>query len=594
VGDLFYLIRSTMPLGSGGVLSKQDYLDIVAYILAENGHPSGDRALDPDDPLIEEMPVGTAVHRELAQARGAFCPEADVRHPENAPAPDAGPRQADLNVAADDMNDWLLPARTYDGQRFSPLTRINRDNVADLQPVCSYGAGDDAPLQTSPLVHDGVLYFTTHTATIAIDAANCTEKWRYDRPLRCTELWGRSRGLALKDGYAVRGTTDGYLLALNAATGQSIWERRINDTEVVGVAVPMPPLIYENLIILGPATSEIGIKGWVRAFELATGKQVWNFNIVPDPGEEGADTWGSDEILEHGGGGIWTAFTLDVDEGTVYLATGNPGPALMPGKRPGANLYTNSLVALDARTGKRAWHKQIVKEDFHDWDLTQASPLIAAGSRKLVMAGGKDGYLRAFDRDTHESVYTVEVSRQENTDVMTTVSGDVHFCPGSYGGIQWNGPAFSPVVSRLFLGSVEWCTSMRQAEDIRYVRGAFYMGGYFNMDPVEKAKGKITAHDAASGAEIWRYDSKRPVLAAVTPTASGLLFAGEMTGDFIALDADSGEKLYSFDTGAPLNGGIITYAVNGRQLVAVAAGAASSIWLDRPAEASIQVFALPK
>ncbi len=177
---------------------------------------------------------------------------------------------------------------------------------------------------------------------------------------------------------------------------------------------------------------------------------------------------------------------------------------------------------------------------------------------------------------------------------MTTVDRDVHFCPGSYGGMQWNGPAFSPATSRLFLGSVEWCTSMRQAEDIRYVRGAFYMGGYFNMDPPEQARGKITAYDAETGAEIWRYDSKRPVLAAVTPTAAGLLFAGEMTGDLIVFDADSGEKLYSVDTGAPLNGGIITYAVDGRQFVAVAAGAASSIWLDRPAKASIQVFALPK
>lgn len=594
VGDLYYLIRSTMPLGSGNSMTEQEYLNIVTYILAENGYTAGSDTLRADNPIIEEIPVGTEVQRRLAEERGTMCPEANVWNPDNAPSDNAGPGQKELNTAGSSTEDWLLPARSYSGQRFSPLTQITRENVAALENVCTYDTGDDASFQTSPLVYGGVMYFTTSTSTIAIDAASCKEKWRYDRPLRCTELWGRSRGLALKDGYAVRGTTDGYLLALNAQTGEPVWERRVNETEVVGMAVPIPPLVYENLVIIGAATSEIGIKGWVRGFDLKTGERIWNFNVVPDADEEGADTWGGgEEVLEHGGGGIWTPFTLDTVNGTAYLATGNPGPALMPGKRPGSNLYTNSVVALDVETGRLKWHQQMVEKDFHDWDLTQAGPLITVGGRDFVMVGGKDGLLRAVDRNTREHRYTIEVSRRKNADVMTSVDRDVHFCPGSYGGIQWNGPAFSPETERLFVPSVEWCTSMRQAEEVRYVRGSFYMGGYFSMDPVEKARGRITAYNAADGGEVWRYDSSRPVLAAVTPTASGLLFAGEMTGDFVVLDAETGEKLYRFDTGAPLNGGVITYSVNGRQYVAVAAGAASSIWLDKPARAKIRVFALP-
>lgn len=593
VGDLYYLIRTTMPLGGGSVLSRQEYLDIVTYILSENGYAAGSRTLRPEDPRLEQMPVGTAGARRLAQKQGAMCPKAGVWNPDNVPS-EAGPDQQELNAAGSANGNWLLPARSYSGRRYSPLDQITPGNVDGLENVCTYDSGDGAPFQTSPLVRDGVLYFTTSTSTIAIDAATCKLKWRYDRPLRCNELWGRSRGLALKDGYVVRGTTDGYLLALNAASGKPVWERRINDTEVMGANVPMPPLVYGDTVIIGVANSEVGIKGWVRGYSLEQGKLQWNFNVVPDAGQEAAFTWGNKEVLEHGGGGVWTAFTLDPERGIAYGATGNPGPALRPDKRPGSDLYTSSLVALDAHTGRLRWHRQMVPGDYHDWDLTQSGPLIHAAGRDLVMVGGKDGYLSALDRDTRESLYRIEVTRHENADVMTATDKDVHFCPGSYGGMQWNGPAFSPDTGYLFVPTVEWCTSMRQAEEVRYVRGSFYMGGYFSMDPVDRAHGNITAYDAATGKRIWRYASSRPVLAALTTTATGLLFAGEMTGDFIALDARSGEKLYSFDTGAPLNAGIITYSVAGRQYVAAAAGAASSIWLDRPARAKIRVFALPQ
>jgi len=593
VGDLYYLIRTTMPLGSGSVLTGQEYLDIVTYILSENGYAPGNAMLHPEDPRIEKMPVGNAVARRLARKKGAMCPVADVWNPDNIPTSGA-PDQDELDSAPADGSDWLLPAHSYSGRHFSPLDQITPDNVDSLENVCTYDSGDGAPFQTSPLVRDGVLYFTTSTSTIAIDAATCKQKWRYDRPLRCHELWGRSRGLALKDGYVVRGTTDGYLLALNAASGKPVWERRINDTEVVGANVPMPPLVYGDTVIIGVANSEVGIKGWVRGYSLENGKLKWNFNVVPDADEKASATWGNKQVLEHGGGGVWTAFTLDPARGIAYGATGNPGPALRPDKRPGSDLYTSSVVALDARTGRLRWHRQMVPGDFHDWDLTQSGPLIHVGGRDLIMVGGKDGYLTALDRNTRKPVYRIAVTRHENADVMTSPDKDVHFCPGSYGGMQWNGPAFSPDSGYLFVPTVEWCTSMRQAKEVRYVRGSFYMGGYFSMDPVDRAHGNITAYDAATGKRIWRYASTRPVLAAVTATASGLLFAGEMTGDFIALDAGTGKKLYRFDTGAPLNAGIITYSVGGRQYVAVAAGAASSIWLDKAARAKIRVFALPQ
>jgi len=593
LGDLIYVIRTTMPLGNAGVFDKQSYLDITTYLLEKNSQKAGEHKLLADDPVIESMSVGEARHVLASLDKDYSCPVRNYYSEDDTPSSPT-PSQSELNEAHLNAEDWLLPDHSYLGQRYSPLKQISKDNIALLNNICSYQTDDSDPFQTFPLVYKGVLFFTSNHSTFAVEADSCKEIWRYDRSPKCKELWGRSRGAAIKDGLLIRGTPDGYLLAINSLTGKLVWERYVTDREFVGMGVAMPPLVYKDKIIIGPTTSEIGLKGWIAAFSLKDGSPLWKFHVIPEPGSSAAQTWGNDAALKHGGGGVWTPFTLDTRTETIYLPTGNPGPAYINQQRPGDNLYTNSLVALDANSGALKWYKQFVPGDYHDWDINHASPLVSTDSMQLIFVTGKDGIVRAVNRDTHALVYSIQVSHMENADAELSVNETTHFCPGLYGGVQWNGPAYSANLGRIFVPSVEWCGSLRQTDEIRYIPGGFYLGGFMGMDPVETSFGKLSAYDVESGELSWSYRSNRPMIAAVTTTASDLIFTGELNGNFLSLDALTGDVLYRFDTGAPLNGGIVTYTVNNKQYIAVAAGAASSIWYTKPAKARVLIFSLPE
>jgi alcohol dehydrogenase (cytochrome c) len=294
---------------------------------------------------------------------------------------------------------------------------------------------------------------------------------------------------------------------------------------------------------------------------------------------------------------VWTPVSFDPNEGHVYIATGNPAPDLFGDVRRGDNLYTNSLVVLDIRTGKLVWQYQPTPHDTHDWDLTQTSPIFTAEvtgkSRSLVAVAGKDGLLRVLDRTTRELMYEVAVTRRENVTAPLTVDG-VHVCPGVLGGVQWNGPAFSPRTNMLYVPSVEWCGTFKKAETLRYVIGQNYMGGSFLFDPIQNARGWLTAIDVSSGNIRWQYQASRPMVAAVTATAADLIFTGELNGDFIVLDARDGSILYRFNTGAAMSGGIVTYQVGGRQFIATTSGAATRFWNTPPGSATVVVFSLTK
>ena len=513
----------------------------------------------------------------------------------SASAQTPGPTQAELSGAAANAADWLHPNHDYGGQRFVALDEINRSNVQRLSPVCHFQAGGTHPFHTHPIVYRGVMYVTTTYSTIALDAATCSVRWRHDWQPKAQENWPQQRGVALKEGKVVRGTRDGYLFALDAETGQVLWEQGAADA-AKGETFTMPPLIYEDLVLIGPAGNEAVVQGWVGAFRLDTGAPVWRFNTFPARDEPGAETWSATEALT-AGGAVWTPFSLDPSEGRVYIATGNPAPDFYGDVRQGDNLYTNSLVVLDARTGKLVWHYQATPRDTHDWDLTQASPLFTAEvqgeSRRLVTVTGKDGLLRVLNRATREIMYEVAVTRRENATEPLTIEG-VHACPGVLGGVQWNGPAFSPQTNMLYVPAVDWCGTYKKAEKLHHVKGQNYMGGAYVPDPVDQMRGWLTAIDASSGPIRWRYESSRPLVAAVTATSADLVFTGELTGDFIALDGRDGSVLYRFKTEGAMSGGIVTYQVGGKQYVAVASGAATRFWRVPPAVATITVFSLPK
>lgn len=593
VDDLYFITRTQMPFGAGNTLTKQQYIDTVAYMLKANGYAAGNSELPADPAVLKKItirPQGSV--KEMAAAQTTVIQPAAVMGRPSA----AGPSQHELNNAQSNTSDWLISNRDYAGRRFVDLKQINRENAGSLRPVAMYQAGDTKAFHNNPLVYRGTMYITTAYSTIALDATNLRVRWRHDWKLKSIEVHPPNRGVAIKDGYVVRGTTDGYMLALDIETGALLWERKIVASEKNEGGFNMAPLIYEDLILIGPGVSEQGMKGWVGAFKLDSGEPVWRFNTIPDDGEPGAETWGDKQSRLHGGGAVWSPLALDPQAGLLYVPVANPAPDFYDDIRPGDNLYTSSLIVLDVRTGKLKWYYQAVPHDTHDWDLTQVSPLFDAAvggkMRRLVAVVGKDGLLHVLDRETREHVYEVPVTTRMNVEAPLTVEG-VRACPGVLGGVLWNGPAFNPQTNLLYIPAVDWCGVYKKAEENRFILGQAYMGGTYIFDPPEKARGWLTAIDASTGKVRWRYESAKPMLAAVTTTSAEIAFAGEMTGDFIVLDARDGKVLYRFNTGGPMNGGVITYAIDGKQYVAVASGSASGFWAAPPGSSTIILFSLP-
>jgi alcohol dehydrogenase (cytochrome c) len=588
--DLFFVLRTTMPPNASGTLTPAQHAAVFAYILQMNGYPAGTTTL-------ADTTVGLQLERVRAAAPAVAEPPSPPAFLAGAPgaAPaTTGPDQRTLD-AADRSTDWLLHTHDYSGTRFSPLDTINASNAGQLVPVCMFQVGAPDNFQTGPIVYRGTMYVTTRTLTMALDATTCREKWRHEWRPRDGEGWARNRGVAIKDGRVVRGTPDGYLLALNADTGAMLWARQVAKP-AEGETFTMAPILFEDLVLVGPAGSENNLQGWVGAFRASDGTPVWRFNTVPRPGEPGAETWDTLKDIPVGGGAVWTAFALDTATGDLHIAVTNPSPDLPIGLRRGDNLYTNSIVVLDVRTGKLRWHKQLVPNDSHDWDLTHVTPLFATtvngSQRQLVATAGKDGTLRVLDRATHDVLYSVPVTTHENDDRPVTTEA-TRVCPGVLGGMEWNGPAYNPGTNMLYAGAVDWCTTFKAFEEVRLIPGRNYMGGTTNMDPAARAQGWITAIDASTGVVKWKYRSPRPIVAAVTTTAGNLVLTGELTGDFLALDARTGDALYRFNTGGPMGGGVVTYEAGGRQYIAAASGSPSNFWTLRNAGSpTIVVFGL--
>jgi len=589
LADVFFIARTTMPPRASTTLTAQEHAAVFAYVMKMNGFPAGAEPLTAASAQLESAHVAI-VNPAARPAPPAFIPGAAGAAPAS-----SGPDQATLNRASE-STDWLLHTHDYGGTRFSPLQEINATTAARLTPACLFQVGDRDSFQTGPIVYNGTMYITTTASTIALDAATCRVKWRHAWQSRETVAFQRNRGVAIKDGRVIRGTPDGYLVALNSETGAQLWARRIG-TPADGEIFVMAPVLFEDLVLIGPALSERNVQGWVGAFRASDGTPVWRFNTIPKPGEPGFETWKNPTGIPMGGGAVWTSFTLDTETGDLHVAVTNPAPDLPVHLRQGANLYTNSMIVLDARTGRLRWYVQLVPNDSHDWDLTHATPMINTSvngtPRRLIVTTGKDGILRAVDRETHRVLYETAVTTRENaeTPVVTTPT---RACPGVLGGVEWNGPSYSPATNMLYVPAVDWCTTFTAYEHVRFIAGKGYMGGRTDMDPTEKAQGWLTAIDAASGAVKWKYRSPRPMVGAVTTTAGNIVMTGELTGDFTILDAKTGAVLYRFNTGGPIGGGVVTYAVGGKQYVAVATGSPSNFWVDRnPGAPTIVVFALP-
>jgi alcohol dehydrogenase (cytochrome c) len=478
-----------------------------------------------------------------------------------------------------DSGDWVYVDHDLAGTRYSHLKQINTKNVSQLVKICAYSFPEKEPSQTAPIVSAGRMYLTTARYTVAIDGADCHVIWSSTWTPRTSTVLTTQRGAALADGRIIRGTNDGFLLALDAKDGHTIWERQIADPKE-GYFISMPPLVHHNLVYIGPAGAETAAKGWVGAFRVEDGEQVWRFNIVPADGEPGADTWGPDPAARrHGGGNLWTPMSFDVQRNVLYVPGGNAAPDIYDNGRPGDNLYTNSLIALDALTGRLAWYRQFVPHDVHDYDTSHVAPLfkttINGSTRNVIASTGKDGVLRLLDRDSKEIIYSVPFTNRVNVEVPLTTT-PVRVCPGTLGGEEWNGSAYYAKQNLLIVPATDWCAEFTKDTtppdpEKEHTHG-WYFGGQTKFDPWSAARGRLTAFDASTGSERWRYDAAKPLVAGVTATAGDLIFTGELSGDLLALDARSGKVLLRSDLGGPAGGGVVTYSAHGRQNVAVISG----------------------
>lgn len=524
-----------------------------------------------------------------------------------------------LESARDEPRNWLTYYGAYDGRRFSGLDQIDTDNVDGLQVAWVFqqsisgllAAPATYAMEAAPVVVEGVMYVTGPDGYLwALDAATGEHFWTYrhpvpiDVPLCCGNV---NRGAAVVDGKVFYVTPHGHLVALDAATGEAVWDRPFVDTRA-GESATLAPLIVGDLVIVGSSGGEYGVRGHIDAFDVRTGERAWRRYTVPRPGEPGSGTWPDDsDAWARGGGTAWITGSYDPELNLVYWGTGNPGPVFDGSDRSGDNLYTSSVLALRPDDGSIAWHYQWTPHDVWDYDGVNENILFEEDGRRLLGHFDKNGYYFVLDRETGEFVRArsfarttwgrVDPTTGRITDRREPTEEGREICPGPAGAKEWPHASFHPDLERFFVPVVELCAEFTSGES-ELEQGMPYWGSA--TQPLRGDQwGGVKAIDARSGAVEWEYRTDHPVVASTLTTAGDVVFVGEPTGRFTALDARSGEVLWRFRTNSGIHSSPVTYRVDGTQYVAVAVGWGG--WPEgfapdlygQPRGDAIFVFALP-
>lgn len=491
----------------------------------------------------------------LASARSAYC------DPAQATGPDASGRG------------WRSYNGSLDGERYFAGQGINSENAKSLEQTCRLQLASGGSFEASPLVIGGTLYVTVENKTLAVDLAKCAVRWSETYHPEEQGIVAINRGLAYANGRLFRGTEDARVIALDAATGAELWRSVAGDphsSEYIDGA----PLAWNGLVYVGIAGSEWGIKGRVLAFDAVTGREVWQVNTIARDGEPGGNTWGSTAWAQRRGGATWSSFSLDPATSEIFIPVANPVPDFSGSARPGDNLFTDSVLVLDALSGKRKWWYQLQPNDAMDWDLAAAPMLfVDAQGHRRVAAAGKDGYLYVIDRDSHKLVFRVPTTTVDAHPRKPTPSG-VTVCPGPAGGTLWNGPAFDVLHDSIIVGSIDMCAEVRSGPAESYKPGKMLLSGSWQI-PGKPASGWITSFDAETGKTRWKVHTAAPILSGITVTAGGIVMAGDNAGNFMVLDSGSGKLLKTVSTGGSLSGGIDTFEMGSRQYVAFDSGTES-------------------
>jgi alcohol dehydrogenase (cytochrome c) len=514
--------------------------------------------------------------------------------------------------------DWPSYNRTPSSQRNSPLNQITTKNAGQLKILCTYDTHEFTSFESNLIMVDGALIGTTEYDIFSLDPATCAEKWRtrLDYP---GALLPSNRGAAYMDGALFRGTQDGRVLAFDFKTGKQLWETRIAEPKN-GESVPSAPIAWDGLVYIGNSGGDYkGGKGHVFALEGKTGKIVWEFFLAPRVPEDivrgplsktplDGSTWNMAPGLPISGAGTWTSYTLDIKNGLLYVPGGNPAPDFASGAREGSNLYTDSVVVLDAKSGDFKNNFKVVPKDWHDYDVSNPPILIrTAGGKQILSVAPKDGHLYAYDLgDNDKLLYRVPITTVENDGANFEFGKDVHFCPGPVGGDEWSTPGYDPITNLIISGTVDWCDTVTIQDDrkLRRVANGQPWTGMATLNPInmfgKESKtdgywaGWVYASDADTGVWKWRVKSNYPIVGAITPTGGGVVFFGDLGGNFYALDSSNGQKLFGqvLGGGGGIGGGIITYMVNNVQKVAVAAGFTMVAWPTKPVTAKVILLGL--
>ena len=523
-----------------------------------------------------------------------------------------------LTKAGGQSTNWLHTNGSYDQARFYPGSQINAQTVKNLRPVFVVQTEVVESMETAPIVVDGVMYLTTsYNHVYAVDAVTGKEFWHYKHkmgPVTTFCCGPNNRGVAISGGKLFMGTLDAKLVALDAKTGKLLWETQIADPEK-GYSETMAPTVIDNKVLIGTNGGEYGVRGFVKAFNADDGKLLWTFYTIPEKGHEGV--WAVNDATGRNmkrdiaaektalakdssfwqtlGGGVWMNPAVDLKARTVWFVVGNPSPDLYGAERPGDNLYTNSIVAIDLDKGTYRCHFQYIAHDV--WDLDAVSPPILVDVKDKagktipgVIHGGKTGHIYVHDRKDCSLIrFSEAMIPQENMWVLPTAEG-ARMLPGANGGVEWSPMAVNAKLRLAYALNLHQPMTYH-VEAAKYPGGKLWLGGAFKAIPSEKQWGRVAAVNIDTGKIAWKYDTEQPLIGGGLATAGNLFFFGEGNGLFKALDATNGKLLWQFQCGAGANAMPVSYMVGGKQYVAMGCG--GNTQLDFKRGNSVFVFALP-
>jgi len=524
-----------------------------------------------------------------------------------------------LNGAGGDPKNWIHPNGSYAQTRYYPGNQINTGNVSRLRPAFVFQTAVLESMETAPIVVNGVMFLTTSFNHVyAINAATGEEYWHYKHkmgPITTFCCGPNNRGVAIEGDRLFMGTLDAKLVALDAKTGKLLWETQIADPEK-GYSETMAPAVIEGKVLIGTNGGEYGVRGFLKAFDAKDGKLLWTFYSIPEKGHEGV--WAENDATGRNmhrdiaaekaafakdssfyqtlGGGVWMTPAIDTKTRTVFFVAGNPSPDLYGAIRPGDNLYTNSMVAIDLDKGTYKWHSQYIAHDV--WDLDAVSPPILTqakdGSGKMVdvvIHGGKTGHVYVHERATGKLIrFSEAMIPQENMWVLPTKEG-ARMLPGANGGVEWSPMAVNPKLHMAYAANLHQPMTYH-VEESPYPGGSkLWLGGAFKTIPSEEQWGRLVAVNLDTGKVAWGAKTPQPLIGGVLATAGDIVFNGEANGWYKAYDARTGKELWKYNCGAGVNSPGVAYMVNGKQYVAVAAGGNNQI--DAKRGNSVFVFALP-